>query len=207
MNENVKNAVAPDNPGKDGGSEKLKTWLPLVLPALATSVFGFLVWNAQTAIQQKVDNIEQQNKVQLAQFQSQLSLKEDFYKRRLEVYEKACQQIAEAEASLADYGATDEASKRATDVVKALYRFRKGNQLYWSGQLDQHLDELWELGIRKLRPPQGPEAEQLAEQLNAEIAQEIKELHAQMMIDLNVRAFQDFNAGSPEESKGAQSSK
>jgi hypothetical protein len=111
-----------------------------------------------------------------------LSLKETFYKKRLDTYDEACKRIASAQNVLADVGVTKEDSDKATDLVAELDSFRRGNQLYWSQPLDNHLEELWGLGIRKLRTPGTPEDDGLS----AEIAKEVKALHEQMKKDLNV---------------------
>jgi hypothetical protein len=200
MDESTKSGAAPENTGR-------KSWLgnPLVIPALATAVFGLVSWGIQWSITQRVDNaqraiqqqievksqeLEQRNRVQLAQLQSQLSVREEFYKRRLAVYQTACERIAETESSLADYGVPGQSQKQATDAVKALNRFKRGNQLYWSQQLGQQLDKLWELGITKMKFPEADD-----EQLNEAIAKEISDLHEQMKQDLDVpgmsKAYQD----------------
>ncbi|HWS86697.1 MAG TPA: hypothetical protein VN282_07020 [Pyrinomonadaceae bacterium] len=157
-----------------------------ILSAGVTAVFGLFIWNAQKSIEGQVDRnnelLRQQYQIQLAQLQAQLSLKETFYKKRLDTYDEACKRIASAQNVLADVGVTKEDSDKATDLVAELDRFRRGNQLYWSQPLDNHLEELWGLGIRKLRTSGAPEDDGLS----AEIAKEVKALHEQMKKDLNV---------------------
>ena len=205
------NAATTGNANKDGGSEKLKTWLPLATSVL-TVILGFFIWNAQTAIQKRIDAgnmlLQQQREMQLDQYKSQLALKEAYYKRRLEVYERACAQITEMERSLADVGVTTETQKHATDAVGALYSFRKGNQLYWSQKLDERLDELWQLGIKKMRLSEVADGEQL----NEDIAREVAELHAQMKADLELdqlgaKAFPVVGKNSPGDAGGSQAPK
>lgn len=202
------NAATTASANKESGSETLKTWLPLV-SSILTIILGFFIWNAQTTIQKRIDAgnmlLQQQKDMQLDQHKSQLALKEAYYKRRLEVYERACAQVTEMERSLEDVGVTTETQKLATDAVGALYSFRKGNKLYWSQRLDERLDELWQLGIKKMRLSEVAEGEQL----NEEIAREVAELHAQMKADLELdqlgaKAFPVVGKNSPEEAVGSK---
>lgn len=204
-------APTTHNAKKDGASETLKTWLP-PLTSILTIILGFFIWKAQKGIEHNIEAgkalLEQQQTMQLDQYKSQLALKEAYYKRRLEVYERACAQITEMERSLADVGVTTETQKHATDAVGALYSFRKGNTLYWSERLDERLDELWQLGIKKMRLSEVADGEQL----NEEIAREVAELHAQMKADLELdqlaaKAFPVVGKNPVEATGGAQESK
>ena len=205
MSGKVENAAVANDSNQNDRLEALKTWLPVISSvgtAALTAVFGFIIWNAQRYVQASVDNnnalIEQQNKIQLAQLQAQLALKETFYKRRLEVYEQACQQIAAAENVLAGVGVSKEGSDKATDLVASLDNFRRGNQLYWSQPLDKDLSQLWGLGIKKLKKSGAPEGDALS----GEITKAVAALHAQMKTDLNVielaKTLQEANRTSPE---------
>lgn len=204
MSQDPNQAAAENNPERNGWLETLKSWLPLLTPVL-TAAFGFIIWNAQAKIQWGVDHnnrlLEQQHQMQLAQFQAQLSLKEEFYRRRLAVYDKACQQIADTQTVLADVGVRPEDTRRAIDLVSALNTLRNGNKLYWSQPLDQHLEGLWGLVIRKLRSPQAGGDDSL----NEEIEKEVAALHAQMKTDLDVkeltRALQEAAKPSPDADK------
>jgi len=91
--------------------------------------------------------LQDQLQTQQTQLRAQLALKEEYYKRRLTIYENACKQIVDAQTSLADVGTTDESGLRAINLVKELDRLRRGNQLYWSKEVDVFLDKLWSLGI------------------------------------------------------------
>jgi len=164
-----------------------------VITALVTAALTLLVWFTQQTIEQKVDNnqllLQNQLQTQQAQLQAQLVLKEEYYKRRLTIYENACKQIADAQTSLADVGTTDESGLRALNLVKELDRLRRGNQLYWSKEVDASLDKLWSLGICQVgsRPCEVSEGKVLAvETLSDEITNVVGALHEQMKADLDV---------------------
>src|SRR5215217_380887 len=164
-----------------------------VITALVTAALTLLVWFTQQTIEQKVDNnqllLQNQLQTQQAQLQAQLVLKEEYYKRRLTIYENACKQIADAQTSLADVGTTDESGLRALNLVKELDRLRRGNQLYWSKEVDASLDKLWSLGICQVgsRPCEVSDGKVLAvETLPDEITNVVGALHEQMKADLDV---------------------
>ena len=160
---------------------------------MITAVLTLLVWLTQQTIEQKVDNnqvlLQDQLQTQQTQLRAQLALKEEYYKRRLTIYENACKQIVDAQTSLADVGTTDESGLRAINLVKELDRLRRGNQLYWSKEVDVFLDKLWSLGICQVgsRPCEVSEGKVLAvEALPEEISNVVGALHEQMRADLDV---------------------
>lgn len=174
------------------GWEIFKVSFP-VITAVATAALTLLVWLTQQKIEQKVDDnqllLQAQLQTQQTQLQAQLALKEEFYKRRLTIYENACRQIADAQASLADVGTTDESVLRATNLVNDVDRLRRGNQLYWSKQVDVYLDKLWSLGICRVgsRPCELSDGKVLeVNALPEEITTSVASLHEQMKTDLNV---------------------
>jgi hypothetical protein len=180
-----------------------------VITALVTTGLTLLVWFTQQKIEQKVNDnqmlLEAQLQTQQTQLQAQLALKEEFYKRRLTIYENACRQIADAQTSLADVGTTDKSVIRATNMVNNLDKLRRGNQLYWSKQVDMHLDKLWNLGICRVgsRVCELPEGKVLeVEALPQEITNAVVVLHEQMKTDLNVlelaKALQEARQASQE---------
>ena len=186
--------MTPENKPAASGRiwEFFKVSFP-VITAVITAVLTLLVWLTQQTIEQKVDNnqvlLQDQLQTQQTQLRAQLALKEEYYKRRLTIYENACKQIVDAQTSLADVGTTDESGLRAINLVKELDRLRRGNQLYWSKEVDVFLDKLWSLGICQVgsRPCEVSEGKVLAvEALPEEISNVVGALHEQMRADLDV---------------------
>ena len=174
------------------GWEIFKVSFPIIT-AIVTAVLTLLVWFTQQKIEQKVDNnqllLQAQLETQQTQLRAQLALKEEYYKRRLTIYENACRQVADAQASLADVGITDEGGLRATNVVNELDKLRRSNQLYWSRQVDVSLDKLWSLGICRVgsRPCELPDGKVLeVDALSGEITNAVVVLQDQMKTDLDV---------------------
>lgn len=194
--------------GSNWSSEGFKARFPAVT-ALFTAVLTFVVWFSQQKIEQKIDNnqivLQSKLEAQQVQLQAHLALKEELYKRRLNLYEDACRQIADAQIALADVGTTDESVIRATNLVNALDKLRRGHQLYWSKQVDGALDRLWSLGICRVgsRPCELPEGKVLdVDSLPQEITNAVMDLHEQMKSDLNIlelaKALQEIGKGSQE---------
>ena len=158
--------------------ELTKIGLPTIL-SLITAVFGYYIYGRQTDIQAKVDSSQEILRSQLA-FQS--TLKEEFYKRRLVVYENACKELAAAEAALnnAGSGATEDKT-HAIDAFIKFEQLNKGNAIYWSPPLHDGLTQFWALGTRTLRTDNYDDSGQ-----SEEISKEIALLHEQMKKDLNV---------------------
>ena len=117
----------------------------------------------------------------------QLALGEEYYKRRLVVYENACRQIAETKTALDQAGMTPEYETQAHTMMAEFDKLRKVNTLYWSPDLEKQLDALWKLGIKKLRFKTFDD-NQVEETLTSEIAQ----LHTQMRQDLQLKKFGEF---------------
>lgn len=189
-------------------SESFKAKFPAIT-ALFTAALTFVVWFSQQKIEQKIDNnqivLQAKLEAQQVQLQAHLALKEELYKRRLTLYEDACRQIADAQIALADVGTTDKSVIRATNLVNALDKLRRGHQLYWSKQVDGSLDKLWSLGICRVgsRPCELPEGKVLdVEALPQEITNAVMDLHEQMKRDLNIlelaKALQEISRGSQE---------
>ena len=152
----------------------------LLLPTLATALIGLFIWNEQTKIQTTVD----QNNRSL---QMQLALGEEYYKRRLAVYENACRQIAETKTALDQAGMTQKDETQAANMMAEFDKLRRVNTLYWSPDLEKQLVALWKLGIKKLRFKTYDDS-QVEETLTSEIAQ----LHTQMRKDLQLKKFGEF---------------
>ena len=146
----------------------------LLLPTVVTALIGFAIFNEQTKIQTAVNQNNQY-------LQMQLALGEEYYKRRLTVYENACRQIAETKTALDQAGTTPEFETRAVTMMAEFDKLRKVNTLYWSPDLEKQLGKLWWSGINKLR---GRKFED--NQLEDTIMSEIAELHDQMRQDLQL---------------------
>lgn len=155
----------------------------LLLPTLATALIGFGIWNEQTRIQTAVDKSNQFQKTQMA-------LGEEYYKRRLTVYEAACRQIAETKSALDQAGTTPEFETHAVTKMAEFDQLRKVNTLYWSPDLEKQLGNLWWLGINKLRGRKFDD-----NQLEDTIMSEIAELHDQMRQDLQLPEIGKVLAG------------
>ena len=155
----------------------------LLLPTLATALIGFGIWNEQTRIQTAVDKNNQFQKTQMA-------LGEEYYKRRLTVYEGACRQIAETKSALDQAGTTPEFETHALMAMAEFDKLRKVNTLYWSPKLEKQLGDLWWLGIDKLRGKKFDD-----NQLENSIRSEIAELHDQMRQDLQLPEIGKVLAG------------
>ena len=155
----------------------------LLLPTLATALIGLFIWNEQTKIQTTVD----QNNRSL---QMQLALGEEYYKRRLLVYENACLHIAETKTALDRAGMTRKDETQAHNMMAEFDKLRRVNTLYWSPDLEKQLDALWSLGINKLRGKKFDD-NQLEDTLTTEIAH----LHTQMRQDLQLKKFGEFWQG------------
>lgn len=154
--------------------------MKLLLPILVTAGIGFYISNEQTKIQIAVD---QNNQF----LQMQLALKEEYYKRRLTVYENACRQIAETKAALDHAGTTPRYEAQAATMMAELDKLRKVNTLYWSPNLEEHLAKLWWLGIDQLR---GKKLD------DNQFEDALMKLHAQMRQDLQLQEIGKILAGA-----------
>lgn len=159
---------------------KKTTWAldlyKVLIPSMVTAVFGFLIWNAQAKIEHKVTSSNQI-------LQSQMALKEEFYKRRLTKYEDACKSVTDVRHALDEaVEVAPESQSHAMEKLAALETLNKSNALYWSDDLDKRLGTLWSLGIDKLRFRQF--ADKAA---NDNIRNEISGLYRQMKDDLAVK--------------------
>ena len=155
----------------------------LLLPTVLTTLIGFGIWNEQTKIQTAVDQNNQYQKTQMA-------LGEEYYKRRLTVYEKACSQIAETKSALDQAGTTPEFATHAANKMAEFDQLRRVNTLYWSPSLEKQLGKLWWLGINKLRGRRFDD-----NQLEDTIISEITQLHDQMRQDLQLPEIGNVLAG------------
>lgn len=153
-NQKVFLATVQSAPTEDKSEKKSKGWelllalLPALLPTLATLFIGFVIWQRQTQIQKGVD----EGKVILT---SHLSMKEEFFKRKLSVYENVHSQIA----ALVDALNTRDVDPKQDDVVASrLSEFNDclaKNRLYINDAMNEALDGLREYGLDVLRKERG----------------------------------------------------
>lgn len=158
-----------------------------VLPSLVTAVFGFFIWNAQTTIQQSVNESNQRQERETAReadrdkqmMQTMMARGEEVYKRKLALYEQACKNIAAIRKALDEAEMVPESKTRASDKLAELDDLHKANALYWSDDIEKQLSKLWDLGVDKLRSNQSSN-----KAANDLIRAEIVSLHRQMKDDL-----------------------
>jgi hypothetical protein len=174
--------VDTDTTNQSQSSWDWSDWIKVGVPGLfsvATLIVGAWIHNDQAKLQKVVDANQTVLQSQLA---VQSALKEEFYKRRLTAYEKACTELAAVEDALNKAGSTDTKDETAAiDVIARFGQLNKGNTLYWSHGLQNGLDGFWTLGITKLRRKNWDDP-----QLNRMIDESLIALHEQMKTDLNV---------------------
>jgi hypothetical protein len=158
----------------------VQDFLKVLIPSLVTALFGFLIWNAQNEIQKTVARNNQM-------LQTQMALKEEFYKRRLTRYEAACQNVASVKYALDVAQVSPGNETKAMNKLAELNEFKTGNVLYWSDGLNKRLGALWTLGIEKIRTKQFAD-----KTTNENISSEISALHKQMKEDLAVEEMSMF---------------
>lgn len=130
-------APAQGGQAAGGGSGWIGEAVKIVLPSLVTALIGFGIWSTQKDIEQKV---EKNNRM----IQTRLALSEELHKRRMNVYESTCKEIATVKDAL-DLAQIDTA--KAADSLESLDRFRRINALYISDNLETSLSDLWGAGI------------------------------------------------------------
>jgi hypothetical protein len=150
--------------------------LKVLVPTAFTTLFGLYIWNVQTEIKNKVDRNSQM-------LQTRLALSEEFYKRKLDVYQDACKRVASVKEAL-DQASTDDmkTETEAIDRLAELDRFNKTNTLYMSDELEKGLSDLWSSGIVLLRS-QNTDDTSVRDGLKSKIL----DLHLLMKGDLHVK--------------------
>lgn len=186
MSAEVESQVTPDSKKSESGGlgREIRT---VLLPSLVTGVFGFLIWNAQTTIQQSVNESNQKLERESAReadrdkqmMQTMMARGEEVYKRKLALYEQACKNIAAIRKALDEAELVPESKTRASDKLAELDELHKANALYWSDDIEKQLSKLWGLSVDKLRSQQSSN-----KAANDLIKAEIASLHQQMKDDL-----------------------
>jgi hypothetical protein len=110
--------------------------LSVAATSLLSAVLSLLSWHAQTNVQEKLD----ENSKYLS---TQLSLTEDFYKKRLEAYEETYHNVALLTDALAQADVDVESKNKAMDGLVVLQKSYKKNKLYMSDNLYKGLADLW----------------------------------------------------------------
>jgi len=145
----------------------------VALPIVLSTILGFMIFNAQQRIQKDVSDKSENLKTQLA-------LMQEFYKKKLGVYEEIHKQIASLVDSLQSVQINPESVGKASENLRAVNQTYKINNLYLSNELAEQLKALWELGIEMpaLRPS--------GKATIGEILGRVSLIEAQMKKDLQV---------------------
>ena len=132
----VKDAVKSAVKESDGKGWKITlVALPVVLTALLGVMFGYWGTQATKAIEQKISESN-------ARLESRLTLTQEFYKRRLDAYQKVYATLLALQAAVTEA----QFSKQQTAINEALrkiHAYRTDQALYLSTKLRARLDELW----------------------------------------------------------------
>ena len=150
--------------------------LKVTIPTAFTALVGLYIWNVQTEIKNKVDQNSQL-------LQTRLALSEEFYKRRLDVYQDACKRVASVKEALDQASVEDmKTETQAIDSLAELDRFNKTNTLYMSDDLEKGLSDLWSSGIVLLRSQNSDDTT-----ARDGLKSKILDLHTRMKDDLHVK--------------------
>jgi hypothetical protein len=167
-------------------------WRKVVLPIILTTSLGFFVWYGQNKIQAKVDNnkTEIQSKVDENNrlLSTRLALTEEFYKRRLNAYEKTCGEIANLRASLdrlRELEDNPDVGQQAFASVRAVNDLRKSDLLYLSNDFKNDLADLWGYGIDRMKV--NADDDSALELAMGKINDQITKLEERMRLDLQTR--------------------
>jgi hypothetical protein len=150
---------------------------------IVTTVLGFLIWSAQSKMQQTVDTNSRQLQAQAALseelYKRRLALSEEYYKRRMNAYEATCKEIAAVKDAL-DNAQSDPV--QAVNRLHELYTFQRSNALYLSKELDGDLSNLWKLGMNTMQ-----DGDADGEEWKSQIPDTIMLSHSHMKEDLNLK--------------------
>ena len=168
---------------RDKRGQVMKVALPIILSA----ALGLLVWYFENKIQtQATENnrsiqgkVEENNRL----LSTRLALTEEFYKRKLDAYEKTCTQIARLEESLERYDGLQlnpDVGVQATDSMNAVDHLSKSDFLYLSPKFKDQLGDLWKIGVDRMSGSSGNEAD-----TRKMLSAQIKNLRDEMNADLH----------------------
>ncbi len=167
--------------------DKRGSAIKIVLPIILSAALGLLVWYFENKIQtQAAENnrsiqgkVEENNRL----LSTRLALTEEFYKRKLDAYEKTCTQIARLEESLERYDGLElnpDVGAQATDSMNAVDHLSKSDFLYLSPKFKDQLSDLWQMGVDRMSTSGGDNAD-----TKKKLSAQIKNLRDEMNSDLH----------------------
>jgi uncharacterized protein HemX len=152
---------------------------------LLTAILGAGGWYFQHEIQTKADennrNIQSKVEENNRLLETRQALTEEFYKRKLDRYEKTCTEIARLEEALERYDGLEinpEVGAQATDSMNAVDRLSKSDFLYLSAKFKDQLGDLWKIGADRMSGGGDPD-------LKKKLRAQIKALSDEMNGDLH----------------------
>jgi|ERR1043166_1521608 hypothetical protein len=117
VNANRKITIATESGGGKEGTEpkESRKWKVgmVLLPIFLSAILGFMIFNAQQRIQKDVSDKSENLKTQLA-------LMQEFYKKKLSVYEEVHRQIASLVDSLQSVQINPESVGKASENLRAV---------------------------------------------------------------------------------------
>ncbi len=119
-----------------------RDWLQIGLPSLTpiiVAILGYFIWTQQTDIQQQ---IAKQDKT----FAMRMSITEEFYKRKLNVYEDINKQMLKLINDLKNSSANI-AKEEVNKTFRALNFASKSQRLYLTEKVAKGVDDVWFAGI------------------------------------------------------------
>jgi hypothetical protein len=152
----------------------------ITLPIALTAGLGFWIWSLQSGIQRTVDD---NNRL----LSTRLALTEEFYKRKLTVYENASKEVARLRQvleRLEEQQFDPEVGKSAADSVSAIDSLRKSDVLYLSENLQSDLAQLWDLGTARMQINEDDDA--LKQGAMQKIVDQVTTLGKHMKDDLQI---------------------
>jgi hypothetical protein len=141
--------------------------------ALVTAVIGFAGWFAQSTVQQHIDESSRE-------LEARLALTQQFYGRKLAVYESVYQQMAHLADALSAVSLAPHGQKSAVDAGNTLYVAYTTNSLYLSDAVVTELAQLVDQATRL--PSIAPTGKITAQDVNNQISL----VASQMKKDLGV---------------------
>jgi hypothetical protein len=169
----------------------VKVVLP-ILSIILTAVLGLLVWFFENRIETKADEnnrniqakVEENNRL----LSTRLALTEEFYRRKLNAYEKTCTLIVSLADSLERYDGREvnpEVGAQANDSMAAVDQLSKSDFLYLSPKFKDQLGDLWQMGVDRMDVDRMANRGQDSLDMKKKLNQQIKNLRDEMNADLH----------------------
>ncbi|HLL69855.1 MAG TPA: hypothetical protein VK363_00395, partial [Pyrinomonadaceae bacterium] len=108
-------------------------------PVISTAALGFLIWQVQTNIDTKISENNEILKIEL-------SIREEFYKKKLNTYENTHKQMSQLVEALQNALVDRESKSKAIESLRAMYQDYSQNNLYMSNDVVNELEKLCDLG-------------------------------------------------------------